>query len=344
MNQFFFKRYPLIRWLILAASLLFLLPAEGLCSGTVSLNKGAVVLLTEVEDGDTGGPESSLLNFKHSGAVQSDRPHKILRAMAKASRDSQASYWARMGTKISFQKGSDGSISGKARITLYGLSFKGSVIAPQTAPGKALLKLTVSNAANKTRSELIFLTASGSDASPRIFQKDKTSGSLEVPVTAGDIITVELELAVTAGTGAQDLPAEVDFYSGEKRVSFEGLRVEILETDFPLPIATPLPEQVFFYDNARCLNRNAGSCLTLNKGEQVDDLSQRSVPQDQPDTWNDRIACLKIGANVNQVTVYQHPNFKGKSRSYTRTASNPKGVWSLQGCGWDKNVSSIFVE
>jgi len=98
------------------------------------------------------------------------------------------------------------------------------------------------------------------------------------------------------------------------------------------------------YDNARCLNLTPASCLTLNKGEQVDDLSQRTLSQDLPDTWNDRIACLRIGANVNRVTVYQHPNFKGKSRSFTRTASNPKGVWSLQGCGWDKNVSSIFVE
>lgn len=344
MNPSLFKRYPLIRGLMLAASLLFLLPAEGSCAGTVPLNKGAMVSLTEVDDGATGGPESSLLNFKHSGAAQSDRPHKILRATAKASRDSQASYWARMGTKISFQKGSDGSISGKARITLYGLSFKGSVATPQAAAGKALLKLTVSNAANKTRSELILLAASGSDASPRIYQKDKTNGIVEIPVTAGDSITVELELAVSAGTESKDLPAEVDFYSGDKKVSFEGLRVEILETDSPLPIATPLPEQVFFYDNARCLNLNAGSCLTLNKGEQVDDLSQRSASQDQPDTWNDRIACLKIGANVNRVTVYQHPNFKGKSRSYTRTASNPKGVWSFQGCGWDKNVSSIVVE
>jgi len=344
MNQFFFKRYPLIRWLILAASLLFLLPAEGLCSGTVSLNKGAVVLLTEVEDGDTGGPESSLLNFKHSGAVQSDRPHKILRAMAKASRDSQASYWARMGTRFSILKGKDGSIYGKARISLYGLSFYGAVITPQAAAGKASLKMTVSNAEKNTRTESILLTASGNGASPKIYQKDKTGGSVDLAVAAGDTITVELELAVSAGNGFQKVPAEVDFYSEGKKVTFEGVRVEILETDSPLPFATPLPEQVFLYDNARCLNRNAGSCLTLNKGEQVDDLSQRSVPQDQPDTWNDRIACLKIGANVNQVTVYQHPNFKGKSRSYTRTASNPKGVWSLQGCGWDKNVSSIVVE
>jgi hypothetical protein len=338
------KKYILILSFMIAGSALLLLPARGLCSGTLLLNRGAMVTVTDVDETSTGGPESSPLNHKYSGAAECDSSRKTLRAMAKASQDSKASYWARMGTRFSIQKGNDGSNYGKARIALYGLSFYGAVMTPRTAAGKAALKMTVSSAINKTRTELTLLIASGNGASPKIYQKDKTGGSVEVRVAAGDTMTVELELVVAAGTGFQNVPAEVDFYSEGKKVTFEGVRVEILETDSPLPIATPLPEQVFFYDNTRCLNLNPTSCLTLNKSEQADDLAQKTLSQDLPDTWNDRIACLKIGANVSRVIVFQHPNFKGKSRTFTRTDSNPKGVWSLQGGGWDKNVSSIVVE
>ncbi|WP_139198240.1 hypothetical protein [Syntrophus gentianae] len=300
--------------------------------------------MTDIDDAGTESPKPSLLNLRYSGSAESDPAHKTLRAMAKASPDSKASYLARMATRFSLQKGTDGSTYGKARITLYGLSYFGSVNTSRAAAGKAILKMTVSSTTNKTRTELTLLTASGNEGSPKIYSKDKTDGSVDFSVAAGDTITVELEFAVSAGTGFQDRPAEVDFFSGEKKVRFEGVRVEILETDPPLPIATPLPEQVFFYDNARCLNRTPTSCLILNKGEQVDDLAERSVSEDLPDTWNDRISCLKIGAKINQVIVYQYPDFKGKSRTFTRTNSNPLGVWSLSGGGWDKSVSSIIVE
>ncbi|OPY90280.1 MAG: hypothetical protein A4E72_00727 [Syntrophus sp. PtaU1.Bin208] len=327
-----------------AALILLVLPVQGLCSGTVLLNKGVAVTLTDIDDASTEGPKPSLLNLRYSGSAESDPTRKTLRAMVKASPDSKASCQARMATRFSMQKGSDGSTYGKARITLYGLSYSGSVNTSRAAAGKATLKMTVSSSTNKTRTESILLTASGNEGSPKIYQKDKTGGSLDFSVAAGDTITVELELAVSAGTGFQDLPAEVDFFTGEKKVRFEGVQVEILETDPPLPISTPLPEQVFFYDNARCLNRTPTSCLVLSKGEQVDDLAERSVSEDLPDTWNDRISCLKIGAKITQVIVYQYPDFKGKSRTFSRTNSNPLGVWSLSGGGWDKSISSIVVE
>jgi len=339
-----FKKYILIRMLMLAGSLLFLLPSQALCSGDIPLNKGAAATLTNIDIADKGGPESSFLNRQYSGAADSNPSGKTLRAMAKASPDSKASYWAKMGTRLSIQKGNGGETYGRARITLYGLSCNGAVNTPRASAGKATLKLYISSAHNKTRTELNLLTASGNGSEPKIFKKDKTSGSVDVHVAAGDTITVELELIASAGSGFQKIPAEVDFYTGQKKVTFEGIRVDILNTDAPLPIVAPPAKQVFFYDNNRCLSTKSNDCLTLNKGEQIDDLTQRSISQGVPDTWNDRIACLKIGPDVNRVIVYQSANFKGKSRTFTRTDSNPGGVWSLQGNGWDKDISSIVVE
>jgi len=339
-----FKKYILIRMLMLAGSLLFLLPSQALCSGDIPLNKGAAATLTNIDIADKGGPESSFLNRQYSGAADSNPSGKTLRAMAKASPDSKACYWAKMGSRFSIQKGNGGETYGKARITLYGLSCNGAVNTPRVSAGKATLKMYVSGTNNKNTTELNLLTASGNGSAPKTFQKDKITGSVDVHVAAGDTITVELELIASAGTGFQKIPAEVDFYSGQKKATFEGIRVEILSTDAPIPITAPASQQVFFYDNSRCLNSKPDECLILNKGEQVDDLALRPISQAVPDTWNDRIACLKIGKDVSRVTVYQNASFKGKSRTFNRTDSNPCGVWSLHGNGWDKDISSILVE
>jgi hypothetical protein len=344
MNSPLFRKNLLPLALLLAASVFLLLPEAGLSSGEIPLNKGAVLQITDFDDSSTAGPDPSLFSRKYSGAAKSDPSLKTLRAMAKASPGSKASYQAWMATLFTIQKGHNGSSRGKARITLYGLSYDGVVITPRAAAGKSQLKMTVSSAADRTGTELILLTASGNGASPKIYQKDRTEGSVEIQVAAGDTFVVALELVVSAGTGTQDFPAEVDFYSKENKVRFEGVRVEILNTETPLPIVTPLPDQVFLYDNPRCLNLSLSSCLIVNKGEQIEDLSRVPLTEGLPDTWNDRINCLKMGANVNRVIVYQHPGFKGRSRTYTRTGPNPGGVWSLQGSGWDRTVSSIVVE
>ena len=340
-----FKKHILVLIFMLSASFLFFLPSQARCSEAIALDKGAVTKLTDIDVADDkGGPESSFLNLQYSGAGDSNAPRKILRATAKASPESKASYWARLGTRFSIQKGKGGETYGKARITLYGLSYDRSVNTPRGSAGKATLKMYVSSTHSKTRTELNLLTASGNGSAPKIFQKEKASGSVDVHVAAGDTIAVELELVASAGTGFQKIPAEVDFYSGQKKVTFEGIRVEILNTDPLLPVTAPASKQVFFYDNSRCLNSKPADCLILNKGEQVDDLALRSISQAAPDTWNDRIACLKIGKDVSRVIVYQNSNFKGKSRTFTRTDSNPGGVWSLHGNGWDKDISSIIVE
>ncbi len=330
--------------MVLIAAFVLFSPAQAFCSGIISLNKGAALSLTDMDDTSKGGPESSFLNRKYSGSSDSNPAHKTLRAMAKASPSSKASYWAKMGPRISIQKGNGGETYGKIRITVYGISCSGAVNTPRASAGKAILKLNVVSTQKKTRSELNLLTVSGNGSTPKIFQKDNFSGSMDVQVSAGDTITAELELIVTAGSGFQNIPAEVDFYSGNNKVSFEGIRFDVVEADPPLLIAAPSPGQVFFYDNARCLSKQTDNSLVLNKGERIDDLTKRIKSQDSPDTWNDRIACIKIGPTVNRVIVYQNVNFKGKSRTFTRTNSNPGGVWSLRGNGWDKNISSIAVE
>jgi len=105
MNMPLLKKHLLILGFILAGSVSFLLPVQGLCSGTVPLNKGTMITVTDADDAGTGGPESSLLNLKYSGAAESDRSRKTLRARAKASPDAKASYCARMGTRFSILKG-----------------------------------------------------------------------------------------------------------------------------------------------------------------------------------------------------------------------------------------------
>ncbi|OPY07783.1 MAG: hypothetical protein A4E66_01978 [Syntrophus sp. PtaB.Bin001] len=329
---------------MIALSVLFFLPTPAFSLGNIQINKGTVLTLTDIDDAAKGGPESSFLNRKYSGSSDSNPERKTLRAMAKSSPGSKASYWAKMGSRFSVLKGNGGETFGRIRITVYGLSCTGSVNTPRASAGKALLKFSVSNMQKNTRSELSLLTATGNGSSPKMIQKENFSGSLDVQVSAGDAITVELELIVTAGSGFQNIPAEVDFYSGKNKVSFEGMRVEVVEADPPLLIAAPAPEQVFLYDNSRCLDNKTDSSLVLKKGENVDDLAKRAKSQGSSETWNDRIACIKIGSNVNRVIVYQNVKFKGKSRVFSRTASNPNGVWSLRGNGWDKSISSISVE
>jgi len=150
MNSPLFRKNLLPLALLLAASVCLLLPAAGLSSGEIPLNKGAVLQITDFGDSSTAGPDPSLFSRKYSGAAKSDPSLKTLRAMAKASPEAKASYWARMGIRFSILKGKDGSIYGKARISLYGLSFYGAVITPQAAAGKASLKMTVSNAEKNT--------------------------------------------------------------------------------------------------------------------------------------------------------------------------------------------------
>ncbi len=90
-------------------------------------------------------------------SADTNAARKTLRAMAKASPDSKASYWAKLGTRFSVQKGSGGETYGRARITLYGLSYSGTVNTPKASAGKVTLKMTISSIQSKAMAELTLL-------------------------------------------------------------------------------------------------------------------------------------------------------------------------------------------
>jgi hypothetical protein len=60
--------------------------------------------------------------------------------------------------------------------------------------------------------------------------------------------------------------------------------------------------------------------------------------------WNDQISCLTIGEGVSKVTIYQHANYKGKSKTLKKQSNNPLGAWSFAKDWWNDSISSIKIE
>ncbi len=102
---------------------------------------------------------------------------------------------------------------------------------------------------------------------------------------------------------------------------------------------------VRFYRDYQC---STGPSSTFGPGE-YKNLTQ--YPQHDPDTfeaisgtnWNDQISCMTIGTGISKVIVYQHANFKGKSKTFTRTSNNPLGSWSLAKDWWNDSISSVKI-
>jgi hypothetical protein len=108
----------------------------------------------------------------------------------------------------------------------------------------------------------------------------------------------------------------------------------------------PAPDgNVRFYRDYQC---STGPSTTFGPGEYKD---LRQYPQNDPDTfaaipgtnWNDQISCMTIGAGISKVIVYENINFKGKSKTFTRTTNNPLGSWSLAKDWWNDRISSVKI-
>jgi hypothetical protein len=100
----------------------------------------------------------------------------------------------------------------------------------------------------------------------------------------------------------------------------------------------PRNRAVFYQDNC-----SGGDRIELAKGE-YRDLRELAVKGSSSSTWNDRISCITIGAGINRVIVYEHPNFEGKSREFTRPWGGPDTNWSLSGLWCNDKVSSLKVQ
>ncbi len=102
----------------------------------------------------------------------------------------------------------------------------------------------------------------------------------------------------------------------------------------------PAPSgRVVFYQDYQC---TTGNCITLRAGEHSDLRQWNTGAQGSPN-WNDQISCMVMGSGISKVIVYEHINFKGKSKTFTRTSNNPLGCWSLAGNWWNDKISSIKI-
>jgi len=104
---------------------------------------------------------------------------------------------------------------------------------------------------------------------------------------------------------------------------------------------TPPPyDKAVFYQDYQC---ETGNYMQLKIGNYPDLRGYNTAELGSP-TWNDQISCMTIGAGVRKVIVYEHINYKGKSKEFKRTSSNPLGAWSLTGNWWNDKISSIKVQ
>lgn len=95
-----------------------------------------------------------------------------------------------------------------------------------------------------------------------------------------------------------------------------------------------------FYQDYQC---TTGNSITLGTGNHSDLRQWNTGAQGSPN-WNDQISCMVIGEGVSKVTVYEHINFKGKSKVFTRKPNNPLGSWSLAKDWWNDKISSIKIQ
>jgi hypothetical protein len=97
-----------------------------------------------------------------------------------------------------------------------------------------------------------------------------------------------------------------------------------------------------FFEHYKCTSDEGGNFIVLKIGNYPDlrcyNLGSGST------TWNDKISCMTIGEGVSKVIVYEHINYKGKSKTFTKTSGNPLGSWSLYKDWWNDKISSIKVQ
>ena len=102
----------------------------------------------------------------------------------------------------------------------------------------------------------------------------------------------------------------------------------------------PAPyNKVVFYQDGDC---DTGNYMQLGVGDYADLRTYNTGGSGSPN-WNDQISCMTIGEEISKVIVYEHINFGGKSKTFSKTSSNPLGSWSLSGLSWNDKISSVKV-
>ena len=314
-----------------------LLPSTSSGAGTVKLNPGASITLNSADlSGQGGGCQFPKINC--GGASAADMNTNTARAKAIASLSGKGTYQAKVGSRFDVAKGDSGQTYGRARVTISGISYYGTVGALGIAAGKGILRMFVQGGPQKD-----ILVAAGGGAAAKVFQNSNVSSSFEMDVKSGQIYDVYLEIIAAAGSGSLVSPAEVNFLDDGKKVSYQYIRIDILSSGTPIAVGDPGNNQVFFYDHYQCQTNNPNDWMSFEKGINVSDLTKWKMGSTNQN-WNDRISCMKIGPGITRVIVYQHTKYGGSSKTFTRTTANPNGVWSLGGDWWDNSISSFKIE
>ncbi len=313
------------------------LPSVSSASGTIKLNPGATITLSSPDiSGKGGGCQFPKINCGGASAVNPS--DKSIRAKAIASLSGKGSYSAKVGERFYVARGDSGQTYGRARITISGISYHGTVGALGVAAGKGVLRMCVSGGPQQD-----ILVAAGGGAAAKVFQNSNISSTVEMEVKSGETYDAFLEIIASAGSGSLVSPAEVNFYDDSRRAAYQNIKVDILSSGAPLNVGDPGNGQVFFYDSYQCKSNNPNDWLSFNTGANIADLTKWKVTGTSQN-WNDRISCMKIGPGVSKVIVYQKTNYGGKTKTFTRTSGNPNGVWSLSGDWWDDSISSFKIE
>jgi hypothetical protein len=101
----------------------------------------------------------------------------------------------------------------------------------------------------------------------------------------------------------------------------------------------PSRNRVVFYQDDGCYG---GTYLELGVGN-YSDLREYKNGLSGGDTWNDRISCIAIGSGVTKVIVYEHINYEGRSKEFSRGWGNSRGTSGLGGDWWNDRISSIKI-
>jgi hypothetical protein len=97
--------------------------------------------------------------------------------------------------------------------------------------------------------------------------------------------------------------------------------------------------EVALYRDGNC----SGAYIKLGKGDYSDlqSLPGASKAEGQKENWNDQVSCIQLGTKA-KVTVYEHTNFKGASKTLQFSEKN-QGKISFAGSNWDRRISSAKV-
>lgn len=226
----------IITWgLFCAAVLYFLLPTHAIASGTIKINKNEVLQLTQADTASKGGGPAVLPQqvSPGSGASSADTTQRTLKAIAKSGYLSKTTYWAKLTTRFTVDRGNRSEIYGRVRVQIENGKIKGYLSAAGTNEARVFITMNVADLQKHTDEGKAILIDSKIAGNKTI---DKTFiNAIEITVIAGRTYEVDLYLEAYA-VGTNLLAGSTsDFMSGNGKVSFDAVKVTMIEA---IPLVT----------------------------------------------------------------------------------------------------------